>query len=61
MLMEYLLDVCMKSPENGFGINNLRWNLTMRTRISFMTWMNTWLTRYPSITWEHIERVCTYF
>ncbi|KAI2807224.1 60S acidic ribosomal protein P1 [Blomia tropicalis] len=59
MMMEYLQEIIMKTPENGsFKINNLRWDFLMRSRISLTTYMNKFVLRHPKVSWEKIEREC---
>ena len=58
MLMEYLQDVIQKTPVIGdFKINNLRWDIEMRMRISVTTWLSKYVLRDPKVCWEIIERV----
>lgn len=56
-LLLYINEVIGKTRDKNFKVSNLRWDFTMRARLSVASSFPS-VFKYPVAHWEKVERVC---
>lgn len=53
----YIQDIIGKTPDCGFKVSNLRWNIDMKLRLELWSQAKMFFKK-PKACWEKVERVC---